>query len=95
MRATQQATSGCSRRDRSHVRSVVGRESQPPCGCWADHWGVWQYNAQLLIALCGALSLVVAVFCYATRRRHLLMFNLVITIATITTWSGFALTGSI
>ena len=75
--------------------TVVGREGQSLCSCWADQWGAWQYNAQFFIALGGAISLVIAVFWYATKRRRILMLNGVITLAAMATWSAFALTGSI
>ena len=53
---------------------VAGGEGQTVCNCWADQWGDWQYQAQFLTAVIGALAGgAAAVLCVAGRTRLAMM----------------------
>ena len=75
--------------------AVVGREGQPPCGCWADQWGNWQYQTQFFVALGGALSLVGTAVWYVTARHRLLLISSSAAAAAVAGWIAFATTGSL
>jgi hypothetical protein len=72
---------------------VVGPEGRASCKCWADFYNDWEYRAQFVVALGGAVCLVAAAGLYVMRRR--VAFGVTGTIAALAAcgWIVFLLTG--
>ena len=72
---------------------VVGPEGRASCKCWTDFYNDWQYQAQFVVALGGAVCLVAAAGLYVMRRR--VAFGVTGTLAALAAcgWIVFLLTG--
>jgi hypothetical protein len=73
---------------------VIGPEGSRSCNCWADRYNDTEYFVQLLVAVGGAVGLVVTAVAHVMRQQAALRAAGGFTAAAICVWLAFVVTGS-